>query len=67
MLNEHIAATSIYYYDVENTTESRIRFRQEAELDYGEISYARSSAPTRFAMNPPCKNSVAPPLLKAVF
>lgn len=33
MLNEHIVATSLYYYDVYNTTESRIHFRQEAELD----------------------------------
>lgn len=33
MLNEHIAATAIYYYDVSNTTTSRIRFRQDADLD----------------------------------
>ncbi|KAF2184858.1 hypothetical protein K469DRAFT_739224 [Zopfia rhizophila CBS 207.26] len=39
MLNEHIAATAIYYYDVENTTESRIRFRQEADLDNMYIEY----------------------------
>lgn len=41
MVNEHIAATSIYYYDVENITESRIRFRQEAILDSVEMSYAQ--------------------------
>ncbi|KAF2756867.1 hypothetical protein EJ05DRAFT_421435, partial [Pseudovirgaria hyperparasitica] len=39
MLNEHIVATSIYYYDVENTTESRISFRQEALLEGGEMDY----------------------------
>lgn len=39
MLNEHIVATSIYYYDVQNTTESKIRFRQEAELDSMEMDY----------------------------
>jgi hypothetical protein len=39
MLNEHIVATSIYYYDVQNTTESRIRFRQEAELDDMAMNY----------------------------
>jgi hypothetical protein len=41
MLNEHIVATSIYYYDVENTTESRIRFRQEASLDDMRMKYAQ--------------------------
>lgn len=39
MLNERIVATSIYYYDVENITESRIRFRQEAELDPVNMAY----------------------------
>lgn len=39
MLNEHIVATSIYYYDVENTTESRIRFRQETDLEHGDMDY----------------------------
>ncbi|KAF2867072.1 hypothetical protein BDV95DRAFT_610955 [Massariosphaeria phaeospora] len=39
MLNEHIVATSIHYYDVSNTTESRIRFRQEATLDNMDMSY----------------------------
>lgn len=41
MLNEHIVATSIYYYDVSNTTESRIRFRQEAQLDDMGMNYAQ--------------------------
>jgi hypothetical protein len=38
LLNEHIAATAIYYYDVDNVTESRIRFRTEATFgdDDGE-------------------------------
>lgn len=39
MLNEHIVATAIYYYDVENTSESRISFRQEASLDNMDMSY----------------------------
>lgn len=39
MLNEHIVATSIYYYDVSNITESRIRFRQEARLDSVTMAY----------------------------
>ncbi|KAJ4303127.1 hypothetical protein N0V90_002019 [Kalmusia sp. IMI 367209] len=33
MLNESIVATAIYYYDVHNVTESRIRFSQENEVD----------------------------------
>ncbi|KAF2495402.1 hypothetical protein BU16DRAFT_389520 [Lophium mytilinum] len=39
MLNEHIVGTAIYYYDVENTTTARIRFRQEANLDSMEMGY----------------------------
>src|SRR3954468_1283552 len=39
MMNEHITATAIYYYDVQNTTESRIRFRQEAWLDDMQFNY----------------------------
>ena len=42
MLNEHIVATSIYYYDVYNTTESRIHFRQEAEMDEMGFLYRQS-------------------------
>lgn len=38
-LNEHIVATAIYYFDTENITESRIRFRQEAYLDEHELYY----------------------------
>lgn len=33
MMNEHIVATSILYYDVENVTTARISFRQNADLD----------------------------------
>ena len=42
MLNEHIVATAIYYYDVSNTTESRIRFRQEDCLSEMELRYEQS-------------------------
>ncbi|KAH7126646.1 hypothetical protein B0J11DRAFT_549549 [Dendryphion nanum] len=42
MLNEHIVSTSIYYYDVENTTESRIRFRLEATLNEESLQYEQS-------------------------
>lgn len=38
-MNEHIVATSTYYYDVSNTTESRISFRQEADIDYWAVNY----------------------------
>jgi len=39
MLNEHIVATAIYYYDVQNVTESRIRFRQEATFEDPNMNY----------------------------
>ena len=39
MLNEHIVATAIYYYDVDNITSSGIRFRHEADLDDCELQY----------------------------
>ncbi|KAI9689597.1 MAG: hypothetical protein M1822_010249 [Bathelium mastoideum] len=39
MLNEHIVATAIYYYDVENVTPSRLQFRQNASLDEGGLEY----------------------------
>jgi hypothetical protein len=39
MVNEHIVATAIYYYDVENVTESQLSFRHEAELDELELVY----------------------------
>ncbi|KAL1605298.1 hypothetical protein SLS60_004846 [Paraconiothyrium brasiliense] len=42
MLNENIVATSIYYYDVDNVTESRIRFSQEAYLDERSLQYEQS-------------------------
>ncbi|KAL1870237.1 hypothetical protein Daus18300_005302 [Diaporthe australafricana] len=38
-LNEHIAATALYYYDVDNLTESKISFRTGAELDSMDMSY----------------------------
>ncbi|KAH8662507.1 hypothetical protein BX600DRAFT_466486 [Xylariales sp. PMI_506] len=38
MLNEHIVATAIYYYDAENVTDSRLSFRAEAMLDE-DLSY----------------------------
>ncbi|GAC97796.1 hypothetical protein PHSY_005383 [Pseudozyma hubeiensis SY62] len=39
MMNEHIVATSILYYDVENVTTARISFRQNANLDDEEMEY----------------------------
>jgi hypothetical protein len=42
MSNEHIAATSIYYYDVENITPARISFRSEAYLDDQNLSYPQN-------------------------
>lgn len=39
MKNEHIVATAIYYYGVENVTPSHLRFRQEAYLDEMELQY----------------------------
>ncbi|KAK7189146.1 hypothetical protein PSPO01_04733 [Paraphaeosphaeria sporulosa] len=42
MLNESIVATSIYYYDVDNVTESRITFSQEASLDEANLVYEQS-------------------------
>ena len=39
MLNEHIVATAIYYYDVENVTSSRLSFRQEATLNERDLHY----------------------------
>ncbi|MCJ1307284.1 hypothetical protein MMC25_000930 [Agyrium rufum] len=33
MLNEHIAAIALFFYDVHNITESRISFRQEASME----------------------------------
>jgi hypothetical protein len=42
MLNEGIVATSIYYYDIDNVTESRIRFSQEADLDPYDLQYEQS-------------------------
>jgi hypothetical protein len=39
MSNEHIVATSIYYYDVENVTDARISFRAEAFLQEEDLDY----------------------------
>lgn len=39
MMNEHIVATAIYYYDVENVTPSHVRFRHEAYLDEMDLRY----------------------------
>lgn len=41
MLNEHIVGTAIYYYDVENCTPSRLRFRQQNDSDE-EFDYEQS-------------------------
>lgn len=41
MLNEHIVATALFYYDVENVSDSRLAFRQEASLDE-ELDYEQS-------------------------
>lgn len=48
MLNEHIAATALYYYDVDNVTDAKISFRTEAELDGMDMRYeqGKSSGPT---------------------
>jgi hypothetical protein len=39
MLNEHIVATAIYYYDVSNVTSARLSFRQETKMDHDEFVY----------------------------
>ncbi len=39
MLNEHIVATAIYYYDVENVTDATLYFRQKAQLDESSLKY----------------------------
>lgn len=39
MMNEHIVATSILYYDVENVSEARISLRQNADLDEVDMPY----------------------------
>lgn len=40
-LNDHIVATAIYYYDVENVTQARISFRCRAYLNEEEYHYQR--------------------------
>ncbi|KAJ4421318.1 hypothetical protein N0V82_003829 [Gnomoniopsis sp. IMI 355080] len=37
--HEHIVATALYYYDVDNLTEARISFRTEARLDDERMDY----------------------------
>lgn len=39
MLNEHIVGTAIFYYDVENCSESRLRFRQESDMDEVALTF----------------------------
>lgn len=39
LLNEHIAATALYYYDVDNVTESKISFRTEAIFEHADMIY----------------------------
>lgn len=43
-LNEHIVATALYYYEVENVTEARISFRTEAGLDQEEMQYDQGTS-----------------------
>ena len=42
LLNEHIVATAIFYFDVENVTEARISFRQETLMDFREFAENQS-------------------------
>lgn len=39
LLHEHIVATALYYFDVENVSEARISFRAEAGLDDMNMRY----------------------------
>lgn len=39
MRNEHIVATAIYYYDVDNVTPAHLFFRRDASLDEEELMY----------------------------
>ncbi|KAI3395618.1 hypothetical protein diail_1056 [Diaporthe ilicicola] len=39
LLNEHIAATALYYYEVDNLTESKISFRTGADLEDMDMKY----------------------------
>jgi hypothetical protein len=45
LLNEHVVATAIYYYDIKNVTESSISFRQRARLVESDYHYDRLSFP----------------------
>ncbi|EGE79440.1 hypothetical protein RJ035_004541 [Blastomyces gilchristii] len=59
-LNEHICATALYYYDSDNITESRLAFRQLADVDSAsEIGYEQDQhgwLPLVFG----CQNGNAP-------
>ncbi|KFY82507.1 hypothetical protein V498_08567, partial [Pseudogymnoascus sp. VKM F-4517 (FW-2822)] len=46
LLNEHVVATAIYYYDIKNVTESSISFRQRARLVESDYYYDRDSSPS---------------------
>ncbi|KAJ5365418.1 Protein of unknown function DUF4246 [Penicillium concentricum] len=56
LLNEHIVATSRYYYDVENITEAYISFQQEDELDPYECRIGMDAMHKIFGL-PVIKNS----------
>lgn len=45
LLNEHIAATALHYYDVENVTEARIAFRTETSFDDMSMRYEQGKPP----------------------
>jgi hypothetical protein len=42
-LNEHIVATAMYFFDVENTTETRISFRQRTYAGEEDYNYNRGN------------------------
>ncbi|KFY38791.1 hypothetical protein V495_06374 [Pseudogymnoascus sp. VKM F-4514 (FW-929)] len=44
LLNEHVVATAIYYYDIKNVTETSISFRQRARLNEWDYHYDRDCA-----------------------
>lgn len=43
LLNEHVVAMAIYYYDDENVTKTKISFRQRAHIDEMDYNYDRTS------------------------
>lgn len=46
VLNAHVVATAIYYYDIKNVTEGSISFRQRARLVESDYHYDRDSSPS---------------------